>query len=40
MPEIETRPKAKHNAENTRQVIITAAEKIFSEHGFDGAAST
>lgn len=26
-----------HNAEGAREAILTAAEKIFSEHGFDGA---
>ncbi len=30
-------PKLPRNAENTRQIILNAAETIFAEHGFDGA---
>ncbi|MGC1379286.1 MAG: TetR/AcrR family transcriptional regulator [Anaerolineales bacterium] len=26
-----------HNAENTREIILDAAERVFAEHGFDGA---
>ncbi len=37
MPDKETLPKPRRNAENTRQVILNAAERVFSEHGFDGA---
>jgi TetR/AcrR family transcriptional regulator len=37
MSEAEPRRGRAHNAKETREVILNAAEKVFAEHGFDGA---
>ncbi len=37
MAEMKNHQKSRRNAQNTRQVILNAAEKVFAEHGFDGA---
>ena len=37
MPEPGSRRGRVHNAEGAREAILNAAEKVFAEHGFDGA---
>ncbi len=37
MPEPGSRRGRSHNAEGAQEAILNAAEKVFAEHGFDGA---
>ncbi|MFN8474149.1 MAG: TetR/AcrR family transcriptional regulator [Anaerolineae bacterium] len=37
MAETRSRPGRAHDAEGSREAILDAAEKVFAEHGFDGA---
>lgn len=37
MPGPQSKPGRTHDAEGARQAILDAAEKVFAEHGFDGA---
>ena len=37
MPDLPSRRGRTHDAEGAREAILNAAEKVFAEHGFDGA---
>ena len=37
MPDLPSKRGRTHDAEGAREAILNAAEKVFAEHGFDGA---